>query len=379
MIPLFKIFINEESLYKNNLIEELRETLYSGQIGQGPRVDELEKELSINIKNPNVCLVNSGTSAIHLALTLIKQEESLSDNTEVLTTPITCFASNAPILHNRMKIKWCDIDSETMNINLDDVKNKLTNNTRILMVVDWGGYPIDYGKIDTLKYYYKNKFKKDLYVIEDAAHAFGSTWYSHPVGFKRTHFTCFSFQAIKHLTTGDGGLLVTPDNFYKQARLMRWFGLDRDNKADFRGGQDIVNAGYKFHMNDIAATIGLSNLKEVGWSIKRSRDNAKFYNENIKNDNIQLMKYDKFVDSSYWLYTILVNKPDGYSFEKYMQLKGIQVNKVHHRNDKLTALKQFQTKLPELDRIDNYRYCIPCHFGLTEQDREHILETINAY
>lgn len=373
MINLFKV------LMSNGAGASIEDVLDSGQIAQGPKVNQFEQELSIDLHNPNMVTTNSCTSAIHLALAILKDKiyKEYEDD-EVLTTPLTCFATNAPIIHNGLKIKWCDVNPKTMNIDLKDVKRKLTEHTRILMIVDWGGYPVDYEELENLKYYYQSKFGKELYIIEDAAHAFGSKWYSHPVGFKRTHFTAFSFQAIKHLTTGDGGLLVTPDEFYKQARLMRWFGLDRDNKIDFRACQDINHVGYKFHMNDIAASIGLENLKIVHANIEKQRENAEYLNQHINNSKVKLLEYDKFVDSSYWLYTILVDHQEDFSI--YMEKAGIQINKVHTRNDKLSCFKEFDIGgLPQLNSIDDRRVCVPCGWWVRQEELEHIVRIINAY
>lgn len=372
MISLFKVMMSGTAGVS------VEDVLDSGQIAQGPIVDKFEKELSIEVRNPNIVTVNSCTSAIHLALAVLKEKENLDNDTEVLTTPVTCFATNAPIIHNGFKIKWCDINPDTLNIDTEDVISKMTEKTRILMYVDWGGYPLDYEYVEYLKYYYLEKFGKELFVIEDAAHAFGSKWYTHPVGSRRRHFTCFSFQAIKHLTTGDGGMLVTPDKYYKQARLMRWFGLDRDNKVDFRACQDINHVGYKFHMNDIAAAIGLENLKIVHANIKKQQENTKVIEEYVNNPIVRFLKHDRFVESSCWLNTIYVDNQEEFSL--YMAEAGIQTNKVHVRNDKLSCFSKFDVGgLPNLDKIDNKRVCIPNGWFLKDHEVDNIIRTINEY
>src|SRR5205807_5156441 len=132
------------------------------------------------------------------------------------------------------------------------------------------------------------------------------------VGAVQDNFACFSFQAIKALTTSDGGLLITPSEaLCREARLARWFGLDRDNKLDFRSSQDIADWGYKFHMNDVAASIGLANYPHVRGLVARNKENAHSYYHELRDvPGLTLPERREGFDSSYWLFTILVqNRP----------------------------------------------------------------------
>lgn len=370
MIKLFNVAMS------SNAINEAAKTLNSGMITQGPKVDEFEKNLSGYFEHNRIVTVNSCTSAIHLALAVLKDRHKLKE-IEVLSTPVTCAATNMPIVQNGFKIKWCDIDQKTLNIDLNDVYKKLTKDTRILMVVDWGGYPLDYDELYDIRHFYKNKFGEELFIIEDAAHAFGSQWYDLKVGTCPWIFTCFSFQAIKHLTTGDGGLLIPPDQYLKQCRLMRWFGLDRDNKVDFRCCQDIEHAGFKFHMNDINASIGIENLKNVFGLIKLCQINSKHLRESIKNPNIEQLEYESHVQSSCWLHTILVDNMQ--DFILYMKENNIETNPVHTRNDKFSCFHKYKTTLQNLNNITNRWICIPNGWWLTSSDIEYIIDKINKY
>jgi dTDP-4-amino-4,6-dideoxy-D-glucose/dTDP-4-amino-2,4-dideoxy-beta-L-xylose transaminase len=357
---------------------ESSKTLLSGNITQGAKVDEFERDLSVYVNNKNVVTTNSCTSAIHLALDTIKRVEKLPDNVNVLSTPLTCAATNFPIVHNDMRIRWCDVDKSTLNISYSDIKKKMDDSTRILMVVDWGGYPQNYEALLDLKNYYQSKFGKELFIIEDAAHAFGSIAYNQKVGHQDWLFTCFSFQAIKHLTTVDGGCVVTPEKYYKQARLSRWFGLDRDNKVDFRAGQDIEVAGFKFHMNDVNASIGIENLKIVNNFIDKQRANSEFLYNNINTDRIVPLDYQEFYNSSCWLYTIYVD--DRKNFTKYMNEKGIEVNPVHRRNDTFSCLSHFNIGgLKTMDAIENNYVAIPNSWALDIDQLQYIADTINEF
>lgn len=396
MIKLFNVAMSK------NLDIQLTEVLSSGYIAQGPKVDEFEKELKISLRQKNVCTVNSGTSALHLALETIKQEEkwgkSECDEIEVLTTPLTCFATNSAILQAGFKIKWYDIVKSTLTANTIDVVNRMTPKTRILMLVHWGGHCLDYEAIRSLKRQYKALFDKELFVIEDAAHAFGaqSRYYnkSHAyvyenhndyVGSSNDTFCCFSFQAIKALTTGDGGCLTTPDKYIGMARRLRWFGIDRDNKQDFRHLQDIPNAGFKYQMNDIAATIGLANLKITDDLLELTRANQMRYAEEFYYlTNIFIYNINSVSVDSNWLCTLHV--ADRPRFMEFMKSHGIETNPVHTRNDRLTCLKQFDVnvaqdgfKLKVLDEICDGLVCIPNGWWLKKDEVDKIIKCVVEY
>ncbi len=370
MVPLFKVFTAPDAAAM------LGEVLASGTLTQGPRVDQFEEQLRRHFDRPYVVTLNSCTSALHLALHLIKREYGLADDTEVLCTPLTCAATNFPVVANRLRIRWVDIEPDTLNIDLNKVEQACTSNTRILLFVHWGGQPIDYARLEQIRERYRSRFGHELVVIEDCAHAWEARWHGQLVGAVAGHFACFSFQAIKALTTGDGGLLVAPDeHFCRQARLARWFGLDRDNQQDFRGCQDIAQWGFKFHMNDLAATLGLANYPHVAGLVARHRDNAAFYDEALRNvPGVTLLARHEACSPSFWLYTLRVAERD--RFCRHMLERGIQVNRVHGRNDALTALRPFRCPLPVMDAVAQDMICIPVGWWVTEHARQQIVQAI---
>ena len=156
-ISLFKVFMSE------NVSKPVTDVLSSGYITQGPKVAEFENKLQNYFGNKNVLTLNSATSGLTLAIRLLKNENSnicwpgFNTNDEVLTTALTCTATNFPIMANNLNIKWVDVDPETCNINLDDLKNKISEKTKIIMVVHWGGYPVDLDKLKEIQEY---SFKK---------------------------------------------------------------------------------------------------------------------------------------------------------------------------------------------------------------------------
>lgn len=358
MIPLFKVFMPE------SVIEPLKKTLFSGYIGQGPRVEEFEEALASYIGNPYILTLNSATSALHLALRLA----DVGPGDEVISTPLTCTATNWPILAQGASIVWADIDPKTANIDPQSIAQKITSKTAAIMVVDWGGQPVDINAI--------RKIAGPIPIIEDAAHAFGAIYKGKKVG-NQADFTCFSFQAIKHITTVDGGFLCTLDkNHYERGKLLRWYGIDRTKKsADSRIELDVYEWGYKYHMNDVTATIGLEQLKYIEKVLETHRQNASYYFKHLRNtNNVTLLEYSKGTLSSYWLFTLKVKKRD--LFRTYMANKGIMVSQVHRRNDTHPVVRQFKTVLPNLDQFEKEMICIPVGWWVTHRQREYIVKTI---
>jgi dTDP-4-amino-4,6-dideoxygalactose transaminase len=284
--------------------------------------------------------------------------------------PITCSATSGAIANAGARIVWADVDPLTGNIDPADVARKLTHRTRAIVAVDWGGRACDYNALVDVA--------DGRPIIEDAAHALLSTFCGHSVARVGGTYVAWSFQAIKHLTTGDGGALLSCKGDMERGRLLRWYGLDRRSSADFRCAQDIQEIGTKAHMNDIAATIGLANLELAEWSVARSRLNAAYYHRALTGlPGITLPPFDP--GSSYWLFTLLADDRDGLA--AHLTARGIGNSPAHARNDKHTAFRAVSTgwPLPGVDHFDAHQTNIPCGFWVTEQDREHIAGAVQEW
>lgn len=388
-IPLFKVFMSE------NAPKEVGKVLMSGFVGEGPKVKQFEEELKTYFNNKNLISLNSATSALHLTLHLLKKPVNtitnssdyapqltewagLKDGDEVLTCPLTCTATNWPILANNLNIKWVDVDPETCNMCLDDLENQLSEKTKIIMLVHWGGNSIDLDRVEKIQQKCKNLYGFRPVIIQDCAHGFGSEYKGKKIG-STSHdtFTIYSFQAIKHLTTVDGGCLILPDNrFYKRAKLLRWYGIDReDNTKDFRCENDIPEWGFKFHMNDIAATIGLCNLQHIEVLLEKHKQNASHYNKKLMGvKDVTLINSKN--ESTYWIYTIKVNNQK--RFMDMMESKGIMVSRIHERNDKHSCVSHYKRNLPNLDKLVNEMICIPVGWWITTEEREYVINCIKG-
>lgn len=381
-IELFKVFMAPDAGQK------VSQVLHSGYIGQGAKVDEFENKLKNYFNHDYILTLNSGTSGLHLALHLLKQPQKyhkngsenlwpgLSDGDEVLTTPMTCTASNWPILANGLKLKWVDIDPKTLNMDLDDLERKITSNTKVIMAVHWGGYPNDLDRLKQIQNNCLSKFGFKPAIIEDGAHSFGSKYKNKLIG---THgnLTMFSLQAIKHVTSIDGGLILAPHiDLHKRAKLIRWYGIDREgDRKDFRCEANIDEWGFKFHMNDVCATVGMENLEFANEIVGKHQSNAFFYDKALKNvSGVNLLKREEGFDSAFWIYSMLVENRD--EFYRYMNSCGISVSQVHERNDKHSCVKEFSTFLPTLDKIVGNIVSIPVGWWVTAEDREYIVDCI---
>jgi dTDP-4-amino-4,6-dideoxygalactose transaminase len=371
---------------------EVGKILDSGYIGQGVKVEEFESDLKEYFNSDKVVTLNSGTSGLHLALHLLKKPlasvfadgystfqnnwPGLKDGDEILCTPLTCTASNWPVLANGLKIKWVDIDPTTLNMDLDDLERKISPKTKAIIVVHWGGYPIDLDRLKAIQEKSKQIYGFAPAIIEDGAHSFGSEYKGKKLG-NHGNMVMYSLQAIKHITAIDGGLLVLPhQELYNRAKLIRWYGIDRDsNRKDFRCEADIEEWGFKFHMNDVCATVGIENLKDAESIISKHRDNAKFYDQNLKGvKGVTLLDRHTGHDSAFWIYSMLVENRE--EFYKHMKECGIVVSQVHERNDKHTCVKEFRSHLPKLEMIIGNVVSIPVGWWITDEQRKYIVDCI---
>jgi len=385
MLSLFKVFMSED------VIEPINKVLMSGQLTQGLKVEEFENKLKEYVGNPYILTLNSATAGLTLATRLLKNKDEntnwpgFNEETDIVLTPaLTCFATTAAILANNVNIKWLDVDLDTANICLQDVKNKLNENTKIIYLVHWGGNPVDLDELDKICENHKETYGFKPMVIEDCAHSFGAEYNGKKIGSNK-NICVFSLQAIKHLTTGDGGFITLPnEELYERCKLLRWYGINREKRnykgKDLRLENDIVEYGYKFHMNDINATLGIYNLPHMDGLLDKNRINAKIFDEKLKGvNNIQLLKNNSKCKSAYWLYTIRILNGKKQEFMEKMKKANIMTSQVHNRNDINSCVKDFEESLPNLDILEKELVCIPVGWWLTDFDREHIINSIIIY
>lgn len=370
--PLFKVHVNVP-----RAIKQLRHVLRSGFINEGEQVTKLQRAFEATLEAKNVSMLNSCTSALTLAVKLSSDDPEKND---VITTSMTCVATNTPIVTSGHNIVWADIDPRTGTLDPDSVAKKITPWVRAVMVVAWAGNPPD---LVALR---KICDAAGVPLILDAAHAFGAR-----LNGKQLHeyadFTCYSLQAIKHVTSGDGGVLVCRDNAaHARAKALKWFGLDRDAAKDAQGnwrGQqwdaDIVEAGYKFNMNNMAAALGLSQLEFIDKILDGHRRNAAFYDEVFADSKkIAPLHMPDRSESSHWVYTVRLINGDRDDLLKKLNAEGIAAGLVHVPNHNYTCFKDAHVELPGTDAFASTQLSLPCGWWLRKRDARFIAETVNG-
>jgi perosamine synthetase len=351
-------------------IELATETLRSGFLSEGKRVRQFEEELTRLLALPNPVAVNSGTSALHLALEVAGVEQG----DEVILPPQTFVASGLAILMCGATPVFADIQPRTGNIDPNSIRVHITPKTKAIMPVHWGGYPCDMDEINAIAK------EHGLAVVEDAAHALGATYKGRAVG-TLSRFTAFSFQAIKHLTTGDGGLVCCLDDVdLRELRRRRWFGIDRErDKPSILGERvyDLDVVGYKYHLNDLAAAVGLGNLVDLPTNLARHREIARRYMDRLRNlPGVRLLEEQPDRESSCWLFTILVERRE--DFVRAMKSQGVPTSVVHQRIDRNRIMGGVRNDLEGQDLFDSMQIAVPVHIGMTDADVEGVIQAIMA-
>ena len=358
-IPLFKVFMAPEAP------ERVREVLQSGFIGQGPQVEAYEREFAELVESPRPVLsMNSCTSALTLAYHLL----GIGPGDEVITTPVSCLATNLPFLHCGAKIVWADVCPWTGNIDPEDVGQKVTERTKAIVAVDWGGQSCDYTKLRRL----------GVPIVQDAAHSLLTRHHGKSIAESGGDLVCWSTQAIKNLSNGDGGMLSVPEDQYERAKKLRWFGLDRTKGDSFRCSQLIEEAGWKYQLNDIAASIARANIPYMEETIRIQRENAEWYHQRLAGvPKIGTPLPDP--GGAWWLYTIHVQEQRRDDLIRYLNERGIGASPVHVRNDIHPPFKAFVADLPGVTYFQNSQLSIPCGWWVSESDRERVADTLEAW
>lgn len=329
MIKLFKPYVSYRAIYY------VVRTLLGTQLAEGKMVKQFEKEFGEKFGKKHVVAVNSGTSALELAYDLA----GIKKGDEVITPVLTCTATNLPLVRRGAKIVFADTDYD-LNISIEDVKRKITKKTKAIVFVHFGG------NNRGLKELKKIAKERGIYLIEDAAQAVGSDYWG------VADFTCVSLQAIKILTSGDGGILICRSKRDEEtAKRVRWFGIDREKK---QAGidVDVKEAGYKYHMSDITASIGLGNLRSIDKVIAHRKELIKIYQSNGLQSNIWLTRGDT---------------NDYNATKELFKKKGVEIGQHHYRNDKYTVFKKYKNKCPVMDEIEGNYFFVPHHYGVSKR------------
>lgn len=352
-----------------NAPKYVTETLNTRWIGQGPKVDLFEKKFTEKFAKDFVSLsCGSGTDALHLSYLLA----GLKDGDEVIAPLFTCTATNIALLYLGVKIKFADVQKDTLNIDPNHVRKLITNKTKAIVCVHYGGLPCDMDELQSIA----DEFK--IPIIEDAAHALGAKYKGKYIG-SISDFTMFSFQAIKNLTTGDGGMVTYKDEngLYEKGKRLRWFGIDRSAKQGGIWENDIKEIGFKYQMNDISAAIGLASLEEFDSTINYRKKLFALYEELlVEIDGLNFVG-GGFNDREHgaWMCTVLVDRRK--DLLNKLRSHNIESAQVHYRNDRYSIFGGRKT-FKNMDIVEDKYLVLPLHTKMTLEDVKKVCDVIKS-
>jgi len=337
-------------------------------LGMGTEVQQFENALTEFFNRPAVCVIN-GTAALHLAL----QACGIGRGDEVLVPSLTYIASFQAISATGAKPVACDIDPETFLLDLNDTTERITDKTRAIMPVHYTG---DAGDLDAI---YKFAGKHNLRVIEDAAHAFGTTFLGKKVG-SFGDIACFSFDGIKNITSGEGGCIVTDDEeILQKIRDARLLGVEKDTEKRYTGERswdfDTSAQGWRFHMSNIMAAIGVEQLKRFPEFSQKRQKLAKRYDQLFKDHpSIKPVPRDYKTVVPHIYVVCICGMKDRKRIQQKMLKKGIQVGYHYQPNHWLSLYKdETNISLTNTDSVFPELISLPLHPDLSETDVGYVV------
>ena len=361
MISLFKPNMNFEE------IEALSSVIYSKWLGLGPKVKEFETKFGNYVGRDYPIGLNSGTSALHLALIL----SGVKEKDEVIVPAITFVSTAHVVKYCGATPVFCDvIPGPVPNLNLNSVPSLLTDKTKAIIPVHYGGHLIEIS-------FLRNLLPKEVKIIEDCAHASG-TKKAGLIG----DFSCFSFQAIKNLSCGDGGMLFCSNQeSYERAKQLRWLGIDKGtwergkNNNQYLWEYDVKEIGYKYHMNDIQAALGIIQLKKLEKANKYRSYLASRYIEELK--DISEIVLPPFSENCSWhIFSVLAQERD--SLLNFLSSNGISCG-VHYKPLPLHSCYKSSGSFPVAEKSFRSLLSLPMGPHITVQDFQKVCSSIGRF
>lgn len=374
MLPYAKQYIDDNDLLAVN------EVLKSDFLTSGPKVEEFEKKVAKYVDSKYAVAFSNGTAALHGAC----YAAGIGEGDEVITTPITFAASANCVLYMGGTPVFADINSDNFNIDVNEIKNKITSKTKAIIPVDYTGQAVD---IDRIKELIKGT---EIVIIEDSAHGLGTKYKEIPVG-GLADMTMFSFHPVKTVTTGEGGIITTNDEgYYTKLINFRSHGITKDknrieNKDAGSWYYEQQELGYNYRLTDIQAALGISQLKKINWFIERRKEIVKKYDEAFNEiDGVILHKNENYSDTVNHLYVLKLNLPVLKATRKEifdaLQAENIGVN-VHYipvyMHPYYQKLGYKEGLCPKAEGLYNALITIPLFPAMTSDDVEDVINGVN--
>lgn len=367
MIPVFKPCYGKEEL------EALKEPFDTGWIGLGPKTKEFEEKFADYIGVKYAIATNSCTAALHLAMKVIGVE-----GFEVITTPLTFVSTNHAIIYNDGVPVFSDIYPDTLNIDPDQINKSITDKTKAIVTVHYGGHPCDMDIImDTAR-------KHNLVVIEDVAHGCGGEYKGKKLG-SLGDIACFSFHAVKNLATGDGGMITTNNaEVHNRLLKLRWLGITKDTWAredkdkNYSWYYNIEEVGYKYHMNDITAALGLVQLNKLDRTNSRRSEITEKYNKGFADLNwIETPTLKSYAKSACHNYVIKMDERDKLNI--YLKERGISTSVHYIPNNHYEMYKNCRGETPVCEKVWKKLLTLPLFPDMTDSEVDTVIQQIKLF
>ncbi|WP_337019757.1 UDP-4-amino-4,6-dideoxy-N-acetyl-beta-L-altrosamine transaminase [Oceanobacillus massiliensis] len=367
-----------QQLIDNEDIQAVVDVLKSDYLTTGPAVDNFEEKIADYVESKYAVAFSNGTAALHGACFAA----DIGGGDEVITTPMTFAASANCVLYQGGKPVFADIDPNTYNIDPKQIRKKITDKTKAIIPVDFTGQPVNLDEIIKIA----DEF--NLVVIEDAAHAIGATYKESKIG-SIADMTMFSFHPVKHITTGEGGIITTNNkDFYEKLKQFRTHGITRDNLLlkENHGPwyYEMQFLGYNYRMTDIQAALGASQIDKLDKFIERRRDIVDQYNRGFSALNEVIIPYQQSDGSSSWhLYVIQIKKDllsiNRKQFFEELRQADIGVN-VHyipvHLHPYYQELGYKKGDYPYAEELYEQIITLPLFPAMTDEDVKYVIDTI---
>lgn len=366
MVPVFKPSMGQDEC------DAVAEVLKSSWIGLGPKTAEFEAKFAEYVQSPYAVGLNSATAALDLATLLA----GVGPGDEVIVPTMTFVSTAHAVVHRGARVIFADVDRDTLHISLGDVERKLTSKTKAVIPVHYSGRPVDVRQLQQI-------VGDRVTIIEDCAHAAGASYYGKKVG-SEGNLSCFSFHAVKNLAMGDGGALVSHrEKDYDRAKRLRWLGIDKDTWTRTDANRKywwqyaVAEVGYKCHMNDINAALGLVQLKKLDQMNARRREISRMYTESLCNVVETPPDDTPEFRSSWHIYCIKCNRRD--DLAAHLQTQGISTGVHYYPIHLYDTCYGTQPELPIAEAEMKRILSLPIFPDMTDDQVVQVCEQIKTF